>query len=458
MFSETSKSTFFKNPAKDPLFSGKDLWQLIYPLTLGFVLSLLVGMLDTVMVASVGEEAVSGVSLVDSVIQVVLFLLTAFATGGAVVAGQYLGSSDREAACRSTRQLIYFSGLAAVVLVALMLPLRHLIFESFFGDITDGVAANADIYLFITLFSLPAMAVMESGMATFRTMSRARMTLVISMVMNVLNVSGNAYLIYVAGMGTAGAAISTLVSRWVAALVVLVLLYRPVYPLHLTGGPFRFDWGLVYKILSVGLPNGAENGIFQLGKLLVVRLITQFGTAAIAANAVAVILTNIISIPGWAISQSFTTIISRCVGKKDFAQARYYNRILMLICAFALGVWGVCVCVTLPLSLSAFSLSAEALSLARWMIMIHAVGSVVLWSQAFANPAALRAAGDVNFAMVVSILSMWVFRVGGAYIFANYLGFGAVGVWLAMMVDWAFRAVVFFARWRSGKWETKRVV
>lgn len=450
--------SFFKNPSADPLFSNRDLWQLIYPLILGFILSLLVGMLDTVMVSSVGEEAVSGVSLVDSVFQVVLFLLTAFATGGAVVAGQYLGSGDRDTACRSTRQLIWFSGAVASVLVALLLPMHRIIFTGFFGNITQGVASHAETYLFITLFSLPAMAITESGLATFRTMSRARVTLYISIVMNLLNVCGNAYLIYIARMGTAGAAISTLFSRWVAAVVVLFLLRRPVYPLHLTGGPFRFEWKLIGKILAVGLPNGAENGIFQLGKLLVVRLIAGFGTSAIAANAVAVILTNVISIPGWAVSQSFTTIISRCVGKKDFAQARYYNCVLFVICTVALGIWGTLICLTLPLSLRAFTLSAEALQLAGSMTIIHAVGSVFLWSAGFALPAALRASGDVNFAMAVSIFSMWVFRVGGAHIIANTLGAGAVGVWLAMMLDWLFRGIIFFLRWHSGKWESKRVV
>ncbi|MBR6208304.1 MAG: MATE family efflux transporter [Oscillospiraceae bacterium] len=455
-----SLKTLLRNPAAEPIFTEREILRMTGPFILSFALSLLVGMLDTIMVSSVGDAAVSGVSIVDNVMQLVVFVFMAFGTGGAVVAGQYLGSGEREQADRCARQLVWLSGSVSVLIMLLLFAARFPILRGFFGSITPEVLREAGIYITITVFSLPAMAIFESGMAIFRAMGDSRTTLRVSLVMNTINVVGNAVLIYGFGMGTAGVAIPTLASRWVAAILAMHFLTDENKLIHLPRSlqPLA-DGPLIRKILKVGVPNGVENGIFQLGKLIVVRIITGFGTAAIAANAVAVILTNIISVPGWGLNNSAMTVISRCVGKSDFDQARYYHKLLTALSYAVLTVWAGVMVLFLPWTLRLFTgISPEAAAIARAMVLWHAAGTVLFWVPAFLQPTALRAAGDVNYAMTVSIVSMWLFRVGGAWLLTRCTALGAPGTWAAMGLDWAFRAALYIPRWRSGKWESKRVI
>ena len=449
----------FRNPAAEPLFNSRDLIHLILPFIAGFVMSLLVGMLDTAMVSTVGEHAVSGVSLVDNLIQVVVFVFMAFGTGGAVVAGQYLGNRDAKQACDSTEQLLMLAGTVSALAMILLFLARRSIITLVFGSITDEVNTEVQIYLGITVFSIPAMALYEAELASFRAMGEARITMYLSLMMNLINVIGNALLIFVFHMGTAGVAWPTLVSRWAAALMAFVLLLDQRRPLHLRPGQgFRLRGDLIGKILRVGLPNGVENGIFQLGKLITLSIITGFGTQAIAANAIAVILTNIISVPGWGINQTTMTVIARCVGAEEYEQAKFYNRLLLDITRIAITIWGLIIILSLPLILPIFHLSAEAAAIARWMVIIHAVGSVFVWGQAFMTPTAMRASGDATFAMVISIASMWIFRVGLAWILSRTTGLGALSVWTAMDIDWLCRAIIYSIYWKRGRWMKKRVV
>lgn len=444
---------------KGRLFTNRELWRLMCPLVIELLLTLLVGMIDSIMVSSVGEAAVSGVSLVDTVMQLLIYLFAALGTGGAVVAGQYLGSGNQKDACKSSEQLIGFSAVFSLAVMVVLIILKDIILNRLFGEITPEVRKYADTYLTITAFSIPAIAVYEAGAATFRAMSNSKITMWISLMMNMINVTGNAIFIYGAGMATGGAAVSTLLSRVAAAVVVTILLFNEQQELHIRKTlKIQLDRKFIGKILYIGIPNGVENGMFQLGKILVLGLVSAFGTGAIAANAIATNLSAIQVIPGSAIALGITTVISRCIGKGDYEQAKYYNRLLIKATYVALLVIDLSIYFALPLLLPIYNLSQETASLTTQMLLIHTLAAVCIWPLTFDLPASMRAAGDVKFAMIVSIASMWVFRIGAAYLLANGLRMGAVGVWAAMAVDWLFRAVVFSLRWLGGKWKLKRII
>ena len=455
------KNRFFRNPSQDVLFANGEILRMMFPYIGSFALSLLVGMLDTVMVSSVGDAAVSGVSLVDNVVQLLVFVFMAFGAGGAIVCGQYLGSEERENAKRCAEQLLGISFLAALFLTVGLIAGRKGIVGAFFGRIEEDVRQESGIYLAITAFSVPAMALYEAGLANIRALGRSGSMLRISLIMNSINVIGNALLIYGFGMGTAGAAWPTLVSRWAGALLALQFLRKEGNVFRISpSGFFAFQKEMVSRIIRVGLPNGVENGVFQLGKLLVIRIVAIFGTHAIAANAVAVILTNVLSLPGWGADSTATTVIARCVGRRDYEQARYYTRFLSVAAEGLFVLWCGLICLLLPFVLGIFhNLSPEAVSLARRMTYVHAVGDILFFVFSFTLPAALRAAGDVYYPLWISIFSMWGFRVLGGWLLSVVCGIGALGTWMAMAwIDWAFRGAMFLGRWKSGKWEKKRVV
>lgn len=444
---------------RERLFSNQDLWRLLYPLVITLALTLLVGMVDSVMVSSVGEAAVSGVSLVDTIMQLLIYIFTALATGGAIVAGQYLGNGRKKAARESAEQLIWFSAVFSAAVMILLFMLKEAILNLFFSSITPEVREHANTYLVITAFSIPAIALYEAGAVIFRTMGDSKAAMWISFMMNIMHIAINCILIYGLKMGTAGAAVSTLISRVAAAAAALVLLLNTNRELHITKiFALKPNSRVIRKLLYVGIPNGIENGMFQLGKILVVGIVSSFGTGAIAANSVATTLSAIQVIPGSAISLGMTTVIARCVGNGDYEQAKYYNRLLTTSTYACLLILNLAIYFALPVILPIYNLSPETAELTTQMVLIHTIGTIFIWPLTFNLPASMRAAGDVKFTMVISIASMWTFRIGAAYFLANSWSLGALSVWIAMIIDWLFRAILFGIRWLSGKWKFAKLV
>ena len=444
---------------KNQIFSNKDLIHLVIPLVIELALKLVVGLLDSIMVSSVGEAAVSGVSLIDTVFQLLIYIFAALAAGGAIVAGQRLGAGDKAEARRSAGELIWLNAIISFAIMFLMFAISEWILTHLFGRIDADVYYHAKRYLFVAIFSIPAIGLFEAGTAIFRTMNDSETTMKISLLMNAINAVGNAILIYGFLMGTQGAALSTLVSRWVAAFIVVGLLLNPKRELSIERSlRHRFDWSLTKNILRLGIPNGVENGIFQLGKIVLLGFVATFGTSAITANAVSQTLASLEVIPGSAIQLAMIPVISRCVGKKDFEQARYYNGKLMKMAYAAMWIWCGVMVLSLPGVLKIYQLSEGTANLMIAMFLWHSAGAVTLWPLSFDLPASLRASGDVRFPMIISIFSMWTMRLGGAHFLATAMQIGAVGVWIAMsMLDWGFRGIIYVFRWRSGKWMEKRL-
>ncbi|RHP44991.1 MATE family efflux transporter [Clostridium sp. AF32-12BH] len=448
-----------KQKPTNPIFSNRDLIHLVIPLVIELALKLVVGLLDSIMVSSVGEAAVSGVSLIDSVFQLLIYIFAALAAGGAIVAGQRLGAGKRDEAKRSADELMWMNVVISLVIMLLMFAISEWILTHVFGSIDADVYYHAKRYLFVAIFSIPAIGIFEAGTAIFRTMNDSATTMKISLLMNAVNAVGNALLIYVCKMGTQGAALSTLVSRWLAVGIVVWLLLNPNRELSLKRSlRHRFNWNLTKNILRLGIPNGVENGIFQLGKIVLLGFVATFGTSAITANAVTQTLASLEVIPGNAIQLAMIPVISRCVGKKDYEQARYYNRKLMKMAYAAMWIWCGVMVLSLPGILKIYKLSAETAKLMITMFVWHTAGAVTLWPLSFDLPASLRASGDVRFPMVISILSMWTMRLGGAHFLGTFMQLGALGVWIAMaMLDWGFRGTIYVFRWRSGKWMEMRL-
>ena len=442
---------------KERLFTNRQLVRLLWPLVIEQTLAILVGMSDTVMVSSVGEAAISGVSLVDMINNLIINVFAALATGGAVVTSQFLGARKPEEASRSAGQLVTLSALLGVAVAAFCLLLRAPLLRLFFGSIDDSVMREALIYFTITGLSYPFLALYNAGAAIFRSTGNSAVSMKVSVIMNLINIAGNALCVYVLKMGTAGVAVPTLVSRAFGAVVILYLAAAH----H--DNPARVTWEgvrhlqptMARNILYIGIPSAMENSLFQLGRVVVVSMISIFGTVHISANAVANNLDNVGCIVGQAMGLAMITVVGRCVGAGDLQQASYFTKKLMLWDYIAQGATNVFVLVFLPQLLSLYTLSDETRQLAWLLVMIHAGCGILLWPSGFVLPNALRAANDVKFTMITSILSMLIWRLGFSYILCVQMGMGAVGVWIAMVVDWVCRVTCFAARFVSGAWKKR---
>lgn len=440
------------------IFNNRDLMALILPLMVEQLLAVAVGLADSIMVASVGESAVSAVSLVDSINILLLNIFAALATGGAVVAGQYIGKHSYDRACKSGAQLLVFVTLISVVVMALMYIGRGFILNVVFGKIDANVANYAETYMLIVFASIPFIALYSSGAALFRAMGNSKITMVVSLIMNAINVIGNAVCIYGLHMGVEGAAIPTLISRATAAILIVALLKNESLLIHISK-PFKykFDKAMVKDILYIGIPNGVENSMFQLGKIMLLSIVAGFGTASITANAVGNSIASFQILPGAAVGLGLITVVSRCVGAGDYDMVRYYTKKLLKYTYIASLFLNIGIILILPYVMDIYHLSAETAAMAKQVIIFHGVNTCFIWPIAFTLPNTLRASNDVRFTMVVGVGSMWIFRVGFGILLAKYMGFGMFGVWVAMIIDWIVRSVFFTIRYKGQKWEIKNI-
>lgn len=441
------------------MWDRKRLLRLIIPLVIEQILAVTIGMADTVMVSSAGEAAVSGISLVDSINILLINIFSALATGGAVIGAQYLGKRERDSACEAAKQLVLSVAALSLVIAAFVLVAKDWLLQIIFGQVEQAVMANAQVYFFLSALSYPFLAVYNAGAALFRAMGNSKISMLISALMNLINIVGNAILIFGFHLDVAGAGIASLVSRIVGCVLIMLLLIRPIHEIYIKSLlPLKIDWGMIRNIMRIGVPNGLENGMFQIGKILVQGLISSFGTAAIAANAVAGNIASLEIIPGSALGMAMITVVGQCVGARDYDGAKRYVKKLMIITYIFMAILNIPLLFVIPQLVGFYNLSGEALAMATEILILHGTCAIFIWPASFALPNALRAANDVKFTMIVAILSMWICRIGMSYLLAQYFAMGVMGVWIAMIIDWCVRAVFLVGRYLSGKWKVKQYI
>lgn len=449
------------------LFSNKNLIRMSIPLLIQNILAYTIGMIDTMMVASAGDAAVSGVSLVNSLDQMLVIVFSAMTIGGTVVVSQFLGARDIKAAKSSAKQLLYSAFIIAVALTVVVQIFRKPLLSALFGNVEEAVMQSANGYFLFVSLSFPFLAIQSSCESIQRVEGKTGASMIVLGCANLLNVAGNWVLIQVCGLGAAGAAISTLVSRVVAAMVMLVLVSRKTNTLQVNRFfHYKPDFFVIRKILRIGIPNGIENGMFNFGRLVTQTLISTMPTAVIAANAVANSLASFQYMPGNTINGVMIPVVGRCIGAHEHDQARRYAKKLTFWTYLCLWLVALATVLLADPLIGLYELQGESARLTKQLIFYHVAVEVILWPIAFTMPNAFRAAGDVRYTMVVSMVSMWAFRILLAYFLVldqvSMLGLtlpglnlGIMGIWIAMTVDWAVRGSLFFVHYIRGKWLRK---
>ena len=440
-------------------FSNRDLFRLILPILVEQLLTMLVGIADTLMVSYAGDAAVSGVSLVNQLNNIFIFIFGAVASGGAVVASQYVGRQDRENGVDAASQLVMLTALISLVSMVGAIFFRTQLLGLLFGRVEADVMDACVTYLVISALSFPALAVYNSVSALFRSMNKTRAIMNVSIAMNCINVAGNTIGIFVLHAGVAGVAVPSLISRTFAAAVMLTLAFRQDQTLYLRFRQvFAWDGKMVKRILNIALPSSVENGLFQFSKVALSSIVALFGTVEIAANGVAQSFWSMAALFCIAFGYAFVTVTGQCMGAGDVEAADYYNKKLLRITYFGSTIWNILIFALTPLVLMLYSLSSEAKRLVILLVLIHTVGNSILCPLAFSLSNGLRAAGDICYTMLASIFATVICRVALSVLFGLWLHLGVVGIAYAMVGDWLIKAILIVIRYRSRKWAQFEVI
>ena len=443
------------------MFSNRMICSLLIPVVLEQLLNSIMGTADTMMVSNVGSAAISAVSLVDSINVLVIQAFSALAAGGAIVCAQYIGQRNKEKANESARQVLFIITAISVAVSLICLVLQKPLLRLIFGSVEPAVMRASETYFFYTALSFPFIAAYDSAASIFRAQDNTKGPMIISMISNVMNIAGNAVMIWVFHMGVAGAALSTLISRIFCAVVVIIQLRKEKEGQEIVVRDYfeiRPDWSMIRRILGLGIPSGIENSMFQLGKLAIQSTVSTLGTAAIAAQAMTNILENLNGIAAIGVGVGLMTIVGQCLGAGRQDEAVYYIKKLcviaeVIIIISCLGVFAL----TKPITILG-GMEKESADMCFHMVMWITIVKPLVWIMAFIPGYGLRAAGDVKFSMIVSCCTMWACRFCLCVFLIRVMGFGPMGVWIGMFADWTLRGIIFTWRFHSRKWLQHKVI
>ena len=441
------------------MFTNRMIRSLLIPVVLEQLLNSIMGTADTMMVSNVGSAAISAVSLVDSINILVIQAFSALAAGGAIVCAQYIGQQNQERANESARQVLFIITLISIVVSAICLGFKKPLLRLIFGSVEADVMRASEIYFFYTALSFPFIALYDAAASIFRAQDNTKGPMTISMISNIMNIVGNAIMIWGFHMGVAGAAIATLISRIFCALVVLIQLRRDRQPIVVRDYlKIRPDWPMIGRILGIGIPSGVENSMFQLGKLAIQSTVSTLGTVAIAAQAMTNILENLNGIAAIGVGVGLMTIVGQCMGANRKDEAVYYIKKLSVIAEVTIIVSCLLVFIlTRPVTMLG-GMEKTSADMCWHMVMWITIVKPIMWVSAFVPAYGLRAAGDVKFSMISSCAVMWLCRFCLSVLLIRGLGFGPMGVWIGMFADWTVRAVLFTWRFHSRKWLEHKVI
>lgn len=441
------------------LFSNKALQDMIIPLFLEQLLVMLVGLADTLVVSYAGEAAVSGVSLVNQFNTIFIYLFTALASGGAVVISQYIGRKAMDAAGESASQLLLFSVIFSALVSALVLIGNEGMLRLMFGKVESDVMQACITYLRISAYSYPALAVYNAGAALFRSVGKTSVTMYLSVASNIINVIGNLVGVFALRAGVAGVAWPSLIARTFSAVVITVLCFRKKnHVFYARKWIFQWNGALMRHILRIAIPNGLENGVFQLVKVALSSIVALFGTYQIAANGVAQSIWSLAALAGVAMGPVFITVIGQCMGNRDIQAAEIYFKKLAKITLLLSSAWNLLIFLLTPFFMRFYALESDTKQLVIQLVLIHNLFNAIAYPFSGALSNGLRAAGDVKFTMYVSVISTIVVRLLLSWLLGVVLQMGVIGIAIAMVSDWGIRAIIFFWRQKSGKWKTFQVI
>lgn len=445
---------------------GQPIAAMALPVLIEQFFIVIMGIVNTMLAANLGREAISAVGMVDAINMIAVSLFSALAIGGTVVIAQYTGKNDAKMVNSAASQALASCFIISVLLTLLVYFFRQPLLHMMFSDAEPQVLAMSLTYLSISLWSYLPIALIVMSFGILRGSGDTRTPMIVSILMNFLNVIFSYTLIYgirigqlqTPAFGVAGAAWGLTLARLAGAGLIMASLFRGSRGVQIRGPRgFRFEPELQKCIFGLGIPASAEQLMFNGGKLLVQTFIVSLGTVSIAANTLVNSISSLQMIPGMVLAIAAPVLVGREIGAGRPDESRRQLKFMVFAGMILNGLISLIMLPFMRGLLSLYTSDSHTADLAAVVMLINLLVYPVLWPAAFIIPSGIRGAGDVRYTMIISIISMWLLRILSGYIFAIVLQWGLLGVWIGMYADWLGRAMFFILRLLGGKWLKKPV-
>lgn len=440
-------------------FTYRQLFAMLVPLILDQFFINFINVLTTAMISSSSQESVSAVSLVSPLYMMIFAVFNAISAGGTVVVAQYKGRGNADKIKTSAGQVVLssflLSLLASIALISCARPLIGFMYRS--AD--PVVLAKAADYLIGVAISLIFLSIYMGGFAVFRGIGDTKVCLHLTMIINLIHLGGSVLFLNVLKLDIAGTVLSLNLARFIGAAVSMWILLHKKSSFHISlRHIFRLDFSIQKSVMKIGLPFGLEQVFFNGGSMLVQTYVVLLGTVSVAANAISNSAISILYSAGLAVSTLAVTVVGQCIGAGDKKLARHYGSKMIWLGTAIILLSLIVFLPLMPLILMLYQAPPETLHIIYMLVLTAAVPMPFFWSMSNVMPAVLRAAGDSLFGSVISLVTMWIVRVGLGYLIALPLGFGLQGVWVCLGMEWAVRTVIFRLRFRSDVWLQKHTI
>ena len=416
-------------------------------------------LINSSMISSAGMSALSAVNLVDTYTTVIALFFQGIATGAGIVVAQYRGARNTQMQQRAANLSIVAVTAFALFLAVVSICFRNGVINLFFGGADEEVLEIARYYMLFSCISLPLYGFITAELGVLRGIGEGKIALVITMINSVVYVLGNVLFIVVLGLEIKGLLISITITRIVTSVACFVVKRK----MHSTFAYrlkelFVMDFKLLKRIILFGFPVAFENLLFNGGRLVLQMILVPLGTNSIATYNIAYNIMAFSQIPNTAMSTTMFTVAGMCMGAGRPEDCKYiyrnvykFNEVLYTVIAVII------LALHTPIT-AAFHAEPDMYMDIFWCVLITMAAQIFFHTPSFMMANVMRAAGDVVFTTIISTASMWIFRVLGSYIFCFVFGWGIIGAYVAMSMDWMARAIIFPIRFRRGKWEKMKVI
>ena len=451
---------FLSKQFSSDMFTYQEIFKMLFPLILDMFFINVISMLTTSMISSSSEASVAAVSMINPVTTLVLCLLNAIAAGGTVVVAQYKGKGNqkkiREACGHTLLVTIGISLIICALLIAFASPIVHVLY----GNAEPLVVSKSIQYLSGVSVSLIFYSLYSAVFAIFRGLGETKICLRLTIYINVSYFIFSFIFINILHWDIMGTILALLFARLLgSAMSAYHLFIKKNRLLYLQKSDIlRFDASIFHSMLKISIPFGSEQLFLYGGSILVQKYLVELGTASIAANAIATSLFGLSYAAPYAVGNLATTVIGQCIGagKKDLA--KWYGKKLIYLGTALVLVSLVVFIPLMPWLLTTYHPSAQAVELIMHLLWIAIIPMPFFWAMSNIMPYTLRSAGDAVYSSVVSLVTMWLIRVGAGYLAAIPMGYGVEGAWVCMSLEWVVRCFLFLIRFKGTAWLNQKTI